>query len=32
VADTLAHIDLAYYFKIGQVAPLFIAKLVGITQ
>jgi Zn-dependent M28 family amino/carboxypeptidase len=30
-SDTLARIDLDYYFKIGQVAPLFIAKLVGIT-
>jgi hypothetical protein len=29
--DTLAHIDLDYFGKIGQIAPLFIAKLVGVS-
>jgi hypothetical protein len=29
--DTLAHINLDYYFQIGQIAAVFIAKLVGIA-
>ena len=29
--DTLEHIDMDYFFKIGQVAPVFIAKLVGVA-
>jgi hypothetical protein len=29
--DTMDHIDLEYFFKIGQTAAVFIAKLVGIS-
>jgi hypothetical protein len=28
--DTMAHIDLDYHFKIGQIAAVFIAKLAGL--